>query len=166
MRKAEAHKELTRIAKELGFRSRRGKYWRAFGELTGLVELQQSRWGGGLYVNVGVFPSAFITRAWPPSSGYWGIQVRAEQIESPHEDCFCQLVVDDENEIDPATLVEPFRWLFAWVSEEFSDAEHVRRQVLDRTGLIGMMPTCVFQDWANGNLQEPKNYFGNDSYYK
>lgn len=174
MKKSELLKLLIGIARPLGYERRGSLFWKSGDELTTLVHLQSSRWGGAVYCNIGVIPSSMITRSVPPGPEYWPIGERCETLPSPFQRCFERLAVDDNDEMTSEEMEGGLRWMLAWLEDNFGDAGRVRRSVL---GLEPPSPAIasrlsqdaeewIMTDWARGDLKEPSHYFKGLPYYR
>lgn len=163
------------LARPLSYRRKNDLLWKTHSELTTLVHLQSSRWGGGKYVNFGITPNTMITKAVPPSVEYWPMQERGESFDSPFRGQFERLVMDDEDTMPPEEMIDAFRWLLAWIEEHLADAAVVGKAILEKdptSGIaqMGPIPTeGIMADWARGELKEPSYYFKgpySGSYYR
>lgn len=168
MDKAEVIKLLNQLSTPLGYNRKGSLFWKSGDELTMLIHLQKSRWGGGLYVNIGVTPNKMITKSTPPGPGYWGWEQRGESLQGPHRQLFEACAHDDNNEMSPMELAKPLAWVLKWMDSHFSDAEAVRaaarqsRSWMHRTGAMSLM----MKDWGAGKLKSSKRYFGGTPYYR
>ena len=109
------------IAKPLGYRRHGRTWWRSFGELTTVVNLQSSQWGSGVYFNFGTIPtSRYVVR--PPRWGYWPISFRGGTFRGPFQDQFGDLsVISDNADIDPEALQPAIEWMFQWLMDKYSN---------------------------------------------
>ena len=176
MKTEQMGKLVHQIGKPMGYRRRSGLLWRTRGELTTLIHLQRSQWSGGMYVNLGVIPSELITKAVPPSTGYWPLEERAANLETPHQEMFQQLERDTEDTMQPEEMAEAFTWLLAWMDETFGDTGRVRQALLGIGGvtipLVSSRLTTAqsgewpMVDWARGELRSPTHYYKGTPYYR
>lgn len=166
-------KMVHQVAKPLGYRRRGGLFWRSRDDgLTTMIHLQRSRWGGGMYVNLGLMPTEHITKAAPPGPEYWPLSMRAAAIESPHQEEFRDLEQDDDDTMPPEEMAGAFTWLLAWMDENFGDADRIRRALLGEIThpLISSRLTAaadgewIMLDWARGKLKPPRHDYKGTPY--
>lgn len=170
MNKSELGRLLGDLAQPMGYRRRGDLLWKRREELTSLIHLQRDPWSNGTYINLGATPNCMITKPVPPGTGYWGLERRAESMESPFRDHFGELILNRNSELSHDITTDGLRWLLQWIEENLSNAEAVRRAVLEmdpnscvcRLGVVMLM----MRDWADDRLKEPKHYFEGTAYYR
>jgi hypothetical protein len=72
---------LNEVFKSLGFRKRSANWYRVSGDLYCVVGVQESRWDGSCYVNVGFAPAVKAEAGWIPESKCL-VRFRADAITS------------------------------------------------------------------------------------
>lgn len=146
---------LNTLAKPRSYRRRSGLFWKKHPELTTLIYLQRSRWGGGIYVNFGVHPSALVADK-PPSVEHWGRSLRGESHDGPFREQFIALAKDDDDTMPAEDMTDAFLWLLDWLDAHFADADYVRQMVLQSPRhdevLADGFRWCL-SDWATGCLK-------------
>lgn len=113
---------LSRSAKVFGYTRAKNLCWNDHGELTTFVHLQSSQWGAGVYVNVGVTPSEWTVRKGGRKVEYWGISLRADDIDGPFVECFHRMSAEA---VDPDSMSAPFEWLVGWIEENLGTIERL-----------------------------------------
>lgn len=152
MKRADLIRALSDAARPLGYRRKGGLFWKTGPELTALVHLQDSRWGKGVYVNVGVVPTRAVTGPVPPPVGRWGVAARAEGIGSPFQERFRLLAMGDPDAVRAEDAAEAFAWLMGWIETHLADPDAVRRAVLDPSSWMSdALVYRVMRDWATGS---------------
>lgn len=151
------------LAASAGFRRARELFWRKGPEITTFAQLQSSRWAQGVYVNVGVLPNTFITKKTPPGASYWARADRADSLDSPYCEVFRRLALDGEDGVAPAEVRQAIGWLFSWINDHLGDAAVLRANIRespykDEPGIL--------EDWARGELKDPRHYWPNTRYYE
>ncbi|MBX3404697.1 MAG: DUF4304 domain-containing protein [Phycisphaeraceae bacterium] len=161
MNKSLLVKTLKRVVMPFDYKCKGTLFWRSGRELTTLIQCQASRWGSGHYINFGVTPTAMVTKSYPPSCGYWGLQNRAEDIASPFREEFDRIAIGDQLPRSDR-LEAALKWVVEWLEEQFGDSERARGAVLKA------FPNewGILQDWARGQLGPPSTYFSNVRYYR
>jgi len=152
------------IVHPVGYQRLGGLFWKRSEELTQLVHLQKSRWGGGVYVNIGVTPTQMITKATPPGTGYWALELRPTSWKGRYFQTFCRL--EDDEPVDAEEVERALQWLVKWMEKRLR-AESVRQDVLDQTSWIWELgiATRMIKDWAGGSLRAPEQYFPEQTRY-
>lgn len=151
MTKNELNKVMREELLDKGYAYSSGIFYKKNSELSILIELQRSRWGKGIYVNVGATPSSDIVNNKPPSAAHWGIQVRGEMLsDKPFSECFRQLAIDDEGRLSADAMVEPLNQLVGWLEIQFADPAAVRSAILDPNSWISKsgIARAVIKKWA------------------
>lgn len=156
-------KEFYRLAKPQGYRRKGRLFWKTGPELTLLFHFQRSMWGRGIYVNLGVTPTAMVIKPVPPPAGLWSSSGRAESLECPFRETFNSLATDNEDEMTAEDVTEALLWLLSYMETEYGDTEAFRQRLLARPYEEGL----PILDWAHRILKDPFFYFGRpNSYYR
>lgn len=173
MKTPELAKLVQSLSGPLGYRRKGNLFWKSGNELTTLIKLQGSRWGGGVYINYGVIPTDLIIDHVPPGVEYWPFQERAESSTAPFKEQFVRLAMNNGQAVLPEEMVEPLQWLLAWIEEHLGNADRVRQALLGMTvsstwtSRIEPMPEqWIMLDWAKSQLKEPLHYFNDTPYYR
>jgi hypothetical protein len=161
--------EIIDAAKHAGYRRYGSTLWRNVQDLALLINLQKSRWGDGLYINVGLLPVPLFKNNRPRGSGYWPLQERVGSTIGPYQEMFRVL----ESRTGDFALAFSHRrdmilWLFDWMQSQFGDVHRVREMIL------GINPNELFaeyvtmpnepwmlRDWAHNNLKDAAHYYSN-----
>ena len=163
-------------AKSAAFGVHASMLWKSHGELTSVIQLQRSQWSGGMYVNVGIMPTVFMTQDRPPNDVAFGQSFRATDLtESPFDAVFRRLEDDDVDSMNPEDMIPAMNWLFEYLDRRYSNTEEVRQQELLRYAkeLPRLLAQCGPQggeglptaDWARGCLRPPASYYPHSKYY-
>lgn len=152
MKKSEAHKIVSVVAKNNKYKYRTGKYWMPTDEVTPAIELQQHPWGNGLYVNVGGYFSKLYYNKPSPPSHQWLVRIRAEHAGHEYREFFLSLATDHDNSINPSDLEAPFEWIFQWCFDTITDTDSLKNMIMDPSTPIGLYSNSWATDWASGQL--------------
>jgi hypothetical protein len=134
---------VTAIARDHGFRSKGRVFYKVGTDLRPYIELQRSKWGRALYVNVGL---SMVAEA---KLTDWAWLARADDVPGPHRDCFFEFSRDGDGLIDPRTLMAPLEWLFDWVNDNLLDEARIKDDVRRSSGICSVAPpSAKLKAWA------------------
>lgn len=138
--------------------------WRPSAGICRLIQLQQSRWAGGVFINCGATPTAMVTHERPPGHGCWGIELRPTEWEGPYYVDFLACEQDRGGTMVASRLSGALEWLLDWMEDSFAE-DNLRATLMTPGSFLGLRATLMLKDWAYGTLKAPRQYFQGVDYY-
>ncbi|MFN0132744.1 MAG: DUF4304 domain-containing protein [Phycisphaerales bacterium] len=145
------------VARQHGYRRMGGRWWRSDQEITTLVELQASKWGSTIYVNVGVLPTCFAGPA-PPRSGYWALSGRPPRIKADFAVWFGLLEGNGPDQLTPHDASLSIDSLFRWIDKHLADSQLLRIEANQVGTWTWEHARAMLKDWIRGQLRPAADY--------